>query len=112
MNCAPRFRIIKDAVAITGLHLHHRTGNPPESLLSLLATQPQGVNHSFLIPFVEGNSGFPVAAESAAGALKNVGDLAGLYRIIVHGKKKRRSTGAGVVKEKERQQPSVIKRSR
>jgi len=110
---APGLRIVEDAVSLAGLHLDHRTGHSPVTRPGFFTAQTKRLNHSLLIAFVKGDGGFPVATETATGACKYIGDLAGLSRDIVHGKKKRRSRGAGAVKEKERENYSrCIKRSR
>ena len=91
MDGAADAGIIKNTMAVLGLHLHDRAGNPPILPSGFFGGQAQGLDHPFLIMPVEGDRGFAVAAETTASALKNIGNLVGGH--VIHYKKKRRSTG-------------------
>ena len=90
VDCAADQLVVKNTMAFPGLHLHHRTGDAPVSLLGFLRSQSQGFNHPVLIPLVKGHGGFPVTAEAATGACEDVGNVAGRRVFIGHDKKKRR----------------------
>jgi hypothetical protein len=90
MNRTSLFRIIKDAVPISDLHLHHVPGYTPIASRGFLATQPENLDHPFLIAFIQTDGCFPMAAETAAGAGKNIRHLTGLFCIFAHDKKNRR----------------------
>jgi hypothetical protein len=90
MNRTSLYRIIKNAVPIPDLHLHHVPGYPPIASRSFLATQPENLDHPFLIALIQADGCFPMAAKTATGAGKNISHLIELFRIFAHDKKNRR----------------------
>lgn len=79
MHRAPHILVVKNAVMIHDLHLHHRTGNPPVFFLNLLLTQAQFGDHPLLIVLVQRDRCFALTAIATAGAVEDIRELRGYF---------------------------------